>query len=575
MKCARILTVVFTFFWMGQNLYAQKLFLFQDKNSLTIKNPQQFKSAADIQNYLVNLQQQQIGKGYWEFSVDSVLQKNDTLLAYLHTGNHYTIVSDKKTEKRRINKANDNSILVLAQQKEKTLRALENNGYPFARAYFDSIQWKDDTLYTRLKTEQGKLITIDSFKNFGTSKITKGFIQNYLQLKSKQAYNETKILNIDKLLKKLPYAELAQPTQIVFADDKAHIYLHLNKRKVSSADFLIGFLPGSAGKKVLITGEVNLHLQNAFKRGEEIMLQWRKLQPKTQYLDIRFNYPYLFNTPLGVNFTFNLDKRDSSSMDLAWQLGLPFLYQTNNYIKGFYKYNQTIILEADTLFAKSYKKLPNNLDALYSQYGVQTYYEQLDNLFSPKKGFDINVSGSMGTKKIKQNTQIISISDGLYNYASLYDSIKRKSIKGDVFWAGNYYQPLGKKERHILKLSNSGGAVFNQSLLRNELLRIGGNKKLRGFDEESILVSTYVLTSFEYRFMLMRNSYFFTFFDWAYIQRKFNNSVFTDFPFGFGAGITFDTKIGIFGLTYALGNQKDAKLDFRKSKIHFGYIAMF
>ncbi|HUM50586.1 MAG TPA: hypothetical protein PK431_02185, partial [Chitinophagales bacterium] len=284
------------------------------------------------------------------------------------------------------------------------------------------------------------------------------------------------------------------------------------------------------------------------------------------------------NAPIGINFTFNLEKRDSSSLDLAWQLGLPYITKSNNYVKGFYKYFQTIILAADTSFAKTYKKLPNNLDATYNQYGLQAYYENLDYLFSPRKGFDAKLTVSVGTKKIKSSSQITSLIDNIdseFKYASLYDSIKRKSIKADLFWLGNYYLPLGKKQAHILKFSINGGAVFNQNLLRNELLRIGGNKLLRGFDEQSILASTYNVVTLEYRYMMLKNSYFFVFFDAAYVHRKFNNTIFQDVPFGFGAGLTFATKIGIFGLTYALGQQKDKKIDFRSSKLHFGYVATF
>jgi outer membrane translocation and assembly module TamA len=106
-------------------------------------------------------------------------------------------------------------------------------------------------------------------------------------------------------------------------------------------------------------------------------------------------------------------------------------------------------------------------------------------------------------------------------------------------------------------------------------MRIGGSRLLRGFDEQSIFASAYNITTFEYRMMILRNSYFFVFIDAAYVHRKFNNTIFQDFPFGFGAGITFETKIGIFGLTYALGQQKDKKVDFRSSKLHFGYVATF
>ena len=43
----------------------------------------------------------------------------------------------------------------------------------------------------------------------------------------------------------------------------------------------------------------------------------------------------------------------------------------------------------------------------------------------------------------------------------------------------------------------------------------------------------------------------------------------------FGAGINFETKAGIFNLSYALGNQFGKGFDFRIGKIHAGLTALF
>jgi outer membrane translocation and assembly module TamA len=560
--------------------YAQSIHLLINKEDSTfkLKSKQFFKNEKEAKQFLKITQNSLIRKGYLEASFDSVTKRNDTLFAFFHSGKKHDIkIPATEISKKKSKKINHSDIFESEITKEKIIQDFENNGYPFAKIVSDSVVLTDSSLRIKYAIDKGNLITVDSFLNHGTSKLTKGFIQNYILIKSKQPYNESKIRNIDLLLQKLPYATIKQPTSIIFRDNKADIHLYLDKRKVNSFDFLIGFLPGSNNGKILITGEAKIHLQNAFKRGEEIYLEWRKLQRQSQLLDVRFNYPFLLNAPIGINFNFKLEKRDSSSLDLAWQLGLPYITSSNNYIKGFYKYFQTIILNADTTFAKLNKKLPSNLDAVYNQYGMQAYYEKLDYLFNPQKGYELQLSGSIGTKKIKPNNQITTLQDGSgnFDYATLYDSIKRKSIKGDLFWMGNYYLPLGKKKKHILKFGLNGGAVFNRNLLKNELLRIGGSRLLRGFDEQSIYASAYNMATLEYRMMIMRNSYFFLFMDAAYVHRKFNNTVSQDFPFGFGAGITFGTKIGIFGLTYALGQQKYKSIDFRNSKIHFGYVVTF
>lgn len=553
------------------------LLLEKDTTAVKLKPKYTFRQYKELEQFLFDTRARLINKGYLEASFDSLSRQGDTVFARLHTGKQYEVDYPVVYTKRKAIKTAP-SLAGVDKQLQEQLRQLENNGYPFAKVSTDSVLLTDTSLTLQYAVEKGRFIAIDSFINHGSSKITKGFIQNYIGIKSGKPYSESRIREIDKLLQKLPYATVRQPSSILFREEKADIHLYLDKRKVNSFDFLVGFLPGSNNGKILITGEVRVHLQNAFRRGEEVFLQWQRLQPKSQMLDIRFNYPYLLNAPLGVNFTFKLDKRDSSSLDLAWQLGLPYMTKSNNYIKGFYKYFQTIILAADTTFAKLNKRLPNNLDAVNNQYGIQAYYESLDYLFNPRKGFELKITGSAGVKKIRPNNQITTLSDPFspeFNYAGLYDSIQKKSVKGDVFWMGNYYLPMGKKQRHIFRFGLNGGAVFNRDLLRNELIRIGGNKLLRGFDEQSIFASAYQIGTLEYRMIVQRNSYFFVFMDAAYVRQKFDRKITQDFPFGVGAGITFETKIGIFGLTYALGQQKYQKMDFRNSKLHFGYVAVF
>ena len=44
---------------------------------------------------------------------------------------------------------------------------------------------------------------------------------------------------------------------------------------------------------------------------------------------------------------------------------------------------------------------------------------------------------------------------------------------------------------------------------------------------------------------------------------------------GIGVGTSFETKAGIFGLTYALGRQFDAPFELRSGKVHFGFTSLF
>jgi outer membrane protein assembly factor BamA len=78
----------------------------------------------------------------------------------------------------------------------------------------------------------------------------------------------------------------------------------------------------------------------------------------------------------------------------------------------------------------------------------------------------------------------------------------------------------------------------------------------------------------EYRFLLDQNSRAFLFFDQSFYERN-SSGYAQDHPFGFGAGFSFGTPIGIFSIQYALGSQQNNPILIKNGKIHFGYIAYF
>jgi hemolysin activation/secretion protein len=85
----------------------------------------------------------------------------------------------------------------------------------------------------------------------------------------------------------------------------------------------------------------------------------------------------------------------------------------------------------------------------------------------------------------------------------------------------------------------------------------------------------YNVTTAELRVLFSTNSYFSVFADWAYVQSKSRTQNLTDQLIGFGAGLALETKIGIFGISYALGTSQQIPLELRNAKVHFGYVNLF
>ena len=160
--------------------------------------------------------------------------------------------------------------------------------------------------------------------------------------------------------------------------------------------------------------------------------------------------------------------------------------------------------------------------------------------------------------------------DGIKNTDSTKSNSTQFKTKGEIRW----FLPLFERSTIMLRLN--GGLLSNKANYDNELYRIGGLKTFRGFDEESILASTYSIFSMEYRVLLEQNSNAYLFVDMGWYEYfSANSGSARDTPYGFGAGINFQTKAGIFSVNYALGSQKNNPILLKSAKLHFGIVNYF
>ena len=537
---------------------------------------QSFDSEQKRSQYINDIVWRLRDKMFLEASIDSMWKGiRDTLWIQLHIGQQYDIqttlpqIFTKGRKSTTIQ--NPTNIPSTLESIDALLDYWQNHGYPFAEVTWDTLQLQDGQLKMNAKIEKGPFITIDSIKNRDNGKISTSFLRSYLGIKKDIPYREKTLAESDALMKKLPFVRFARPSTVNFHGDKATMNVYLANRKVSKFDFLVGLLPNSEGTgKMLITGEANLQLQNAFKRGEEIYLQWKRVKANSQQLKVRFNYPYILQSPIGVNGTFSLDKRDTAFLDLNWTLGVPFRTKANNFIKAYIENTQTIVLSTDTLRIRQSGKLPSIQDVSALLYGFEGYFENLDYLFNPRRGIEVSANVQVGTRKIKKSNAVLKMGE---EFEQLYDTVQLKSFQAQFQLMFQSYIRISN--RSVVKLGLKGASRLNKGIMENELYRIGGANLLRGFDEESIFTQHYLVSTAEYRFILDHNSYFYTFADAAFVASKLEGKFNKDFPLGFGVGIAFETKAGIFGVSYAVGRQKNSPIDFRKSKLHFGYVNIF
>lgn len=527
-------------------------------------------------------------KGYPTASVDSISESGSVITIKLFLGKQYSWIklSPDNIEKRAIDESGYNeknfkgkllNIKQLQTVQERLLGYYEQNGYPFAEVFLDSIRLFDDRMDALLRSRKGLLYHIDSIRVLGRAKISNKFLQHYLGISNGSIYRRDKLEQVGKRILELPYVQEVQPNDITMLGTGSILNLYLAPKRSSQANFLIGFLPGSGQSgKLQLTADVNLNLKNALSSGETILLNWQQLQVKSPRLNLGYQQPYIFNSSFGVDFLFDLFKKDSTFLQVNAQMGLQYIFSSNQTGKVFVQWQNSSLLGSgvDTSIVIATKKLPPNADVSAVNFGLDYDWNRTDYRLNPRKGNEIRVIVSAGIKNIKKNYDILNIKDPTFNYAGLYDSVKPKSYQFRIKLAAAHYFPVGKQA--TIKTALNTGIFSSQNIFRNELFQIGGYRLLRGFDEESIYATQYGVVTTEYRYRLDLNSFLFGFVDMGWVKSKYQSADLENSYTGAGIGLAFETKFGLLNISYAAGKRDDITFNIREaSKIHFGYINYF
>lgn len=527
-------------------------------------------------------------QGFMAASIDSLVI--DTSSAYIHLflgpKQKWVQLSVDSIDKKILSAAgyfsgdfankpvNFNKVQLL---KERMLGYLENNGYPFASIYMDSIQLSADGMDAILKLNPGPLYHIDSIRLFGKVKISNYLLQRYLNISNKSMYSKEKVEAVSKRLLELPYLQEQQPADVTMLGTGSVLNLYLQPKRSSQVNFLIGFLPANNQTgKLQLTGDVNLNLKNALGGGETIAVNWQQLQLSSPRLILGYQHPYIFRSSLGIDFGFELFKKDSTFLQLNTQFGIQYLLSPRQSGKLFIQQQKTTLLAAgiDTNIIKQSKKLPVNIDVNAVSVGVDYEWSNTNYKFNPRYGNEVKLVSSIGIKTIGKNDEVLKLTDPLFNYQSLYDSLKLKTYQLRIKLSAARFFSMGK--RSTLKTQLNAGYFGSPSIFRNELFQIGGYKLLRGFDEESIYATQYGVLTAEYRYLLGLNSFMFGFADYGWVKNKFQDLNTNNNFISTGIGLLFETKVGLLNMSFAIGKRSDVPFDLRRaSKIHFGYINYF
>ncbi len=562
----RILWVLWVFLGVWQALQADSLprtrvlVLHFDDRAEKASYVRSFQDSSSLVRGLRNQLFAQQKEGFLGCSLDTLRWSNDTAHAHVFLGPKVDRLLVEEENPWGLPKRVDPYQVVKVE--ERLLSQLEENGYPFARVGLTDLLEGQPFYKAKWLVVPGRKVTLDSLIIKGNTRIRRHFLLAVMGLSQGDVYCETRIQRLFPRMRNLGFLDFERPPQLTFTEKYTKLTLWLKRKKTNQFDGILGFLPNEQTGKILFTGQAHIRLENAFNGGEWLELDWRKLQAATQDLKVSTAFPYLFRTPFGIDYNLKLFRRDSTFLDAQQTLGALYYFDGLDALRFFFSRRDVNQLTNSRISDVGSALKQSDVEVL--SYGLGLRLVRLDNRMNPRKGLRIQINASIGTKSWSPPS---SIND------SLRSLVPGKSTQ----WSGDawleWYLPIYK--RLTLLLGGRGGMLQGGAVQPSEALRFGGLQTLRGFDDESLRATAFGIGTAELRFLLDKNSNIMFFYNRAYYQRLVVEDRSFDRPFGFGAGITFETKAGMFALTYALGKQLDNPLLLRAAKVHFGIISTF
>ena len=508
-------------------------------------------------------------EGYLEASLDSIQKSGDTSRYFVHLGPLYELGDWTSTTNpsgffgpvRLDTLALPKKLSDLEPQAEDYLEQNSRDGYPFARVRYDSLRLSEASLSGRTSTWSGPRIVYGGIRYVDgiDEPISTRYLERYLRFEPGRVYKANELVQVERRLRGITFLELRRDPVVVFESNEAYLYLNAIARKTSRFDFLLGFLPNSDANngQLLLTGDVTLELDNSLRKGERLFFSFQRLQPEATEVELEASYPYVLDSPFGGRAVFGLYRQQDDWLRVNYELGGSYSLGGGDAFEFFYEGGVAQVLGYDTARVEQSQRLPEVLDARRDGFGSRFRLDRRDDIFDTRIGWRLVVDASAALRSVSVPNSLTKSSDILKVQA---DSIAGQTAQYRTSLDIEKFFPLGRRTTLAMRLRGAS-IVGVQQPLRNELYRIGGNRLLRGFDEQTIDAQHYAVATAEYRLLIGGGSFLFAFVDQGALENPYRSGRTFDQPTGFGAGLRLGTKGGALNLTYAYGIGPDLPFD--------------
>ena len=477
------------------------------------------------------------------FNYNSIIELNEQFNnIYIYDVNKVIIYEDKI---RKIDNKEYYTVEIneLESFLKETTKKLADKGYPFNKIKLINIKEIDNSsISANLNVDLGEKRTLDKIKIKGYEKFPKSFTKQYLKLLTEETFDFEKIKEKSKKINNLGFVRQTKDPEVLFKKDSTITYLFIEKTENNSFDGFIGFATNEESNKLELNGYVNLKLSNTLNYGEEITLDYKSTDNEDKFFKTNIIAPFVLQSPLGLELSLNLTKKDTSYTKDEQSIGVNYLTKNKHGISLHLSYLNSV--SNLTIVNQSIKDYNSKFQKIRYSYLIPN----INNKLIPIK-FLNTLEFSIGERRDNTNT--------------------RKQIKYKTKTYNNF--KITNKSSIYLNFESYG--LISTNFYQNEMLLFGGINSIRGFEENSIAANKLFMINSEYRFTIDNNIYINTILDSAYYENSLSDI--KGYIYGLGLGLNINTNSGVFKINYANGVKKGEAVDLKLSKIHVSFSNTF
>jgi outer membrane protein assembly factor BamA len=368
-------------------------------------------------------------------------------------------------------------------------------------------------------------------------------------------YREDEIQEIRDHLQRLEYFEMVQEPEVRFSGDSAVVTIRVKEGQPNTLDGVIGYTPSNDPTRPgYFTGRLHFNFRNFLGTGRFLEAFWEKKDKVSQAMRFGYEEPWVLGYPVHAGWRFEQEIRDTTYVDRGWRLSLR--YTPTRHL--------SLRMEGGVreILPDSLGSVIHNLAQSKAWVGTLGFdYTTMDDPVNPSRGVRYHTSGTFGRKQNIGPDFLLAEQDLSKRYNTRHIIVDAEFIFG--LW-GKQALFTGLHGQEV----RSGQTITPLS----EQIRFGGTTTLRGYPEDAFRGDLVAWMNLEYRYLMSRKSRVFLFLDAGmYQRREEEKGLIRSEKMGYGFGIRLNTRLGIMGVDYGLG-QGDGLM---QGKVHVGLINRF